>query len=144
MQRGHDLEPIARDLFIEQSGITFEPIVAESDEFPWMGASLDGWNEDNKAILEIKCPSDRSHNDALLGIVAEYYVDQCQHALGVTGGDICYYVSYHPEHSNKLAVVEIKPDVDYIKQIIEVERKFYEENLCQFKVPGWTLKSKRK
>lgn len=129
MQRGNNLEPKARMIFEEIMGMEFPPIVCESDEYDFMGASLDGWNEDNKAVLEIKCPSERTHKEAIDGIVPQYYIDQCQHALIVTGGVICYYVSYRPEHDKQIAVVEIKPKPEYMIQIIEKEKDFYENNL---------------
>ena len=129
MQRGNDLEPKARMIFEEMMGMEFPPIVCESDQYDWMAASLDGWNEDNKAILEIKCPNERTHKEALDGIVPIYYLDQCQHAFCVTEGVICYYVSYRPEHEKQIAVVEIKPNLDYIEQMKDKEKDFYENYL---------------
>jgi predicted phage-related endonuclease len=96
-----------------------------------------------EAILEIKCPNERTHKEALLGIVPKYYSDQIQHQFACTGACICYYVSYRPENEEKLAVVEIKPDLEYISHLIEVERKFYQENLCAFCPPTeWKLLKK--
>ena len=64
MQRGNDLEPIARDLFKIKTGHKMEPRVVVKD---WAMASLDGinaWNE----ILEIKCPGEKVHAVAVAGV----------------------------------------------------------------------------
>ncbi len=143
MQRGSDMEPIARSLFIEMTGLEMEPIVCESDEHFWMAASLDGWNEENKAILEIKCPNEKTHLLALSGDMPDYYRDQIMHQLAVTGGAICYYMSYRPEHEQKVAIVQVKPNPEYMAELIEVEKKFYYENICEMVEPdsAWTLKT---
>src|SRR5215472_18741668 len=61
MQRGIDLEPIARDLFSLKTGIELIPkddpknvIISNKNE--WMMASLDGIDVTNSHIVEIKCP----------------------------------------------------------------------------------------
>ena len=143
MERGTRLEPEARELFCKTIGLEFVPIVCESDENPWQGSSLDGWCESENAILEIKCGSERLHNEAINGIVPLYYRDQVQHCLAVTGARICYYVSYRPEHEQKLAVVEIKTCRDAMDAITSVERDFYFNNLKEFRRPEeWKLKQR--
>jgi len=141
MERGNRLEPIARMLFEEMIGMEFAPICCEHDTLPWFAASLDGWNEDNQVVLEIKCPGERTHREALEGIIPKYYQDQIFHQLGCSGGVSAYYVSYRPEHERNIAVVEVKRDQAYIDHIIETERKFYFDNLCDFKEPvEWKMK----
>ena len=81
MLRGQELEPVARQLFIEETGIDVEPLVVESDEFYWMGASLDGINDTRKIIIEIKCPSSDTHLLAVDGSIRPYYMVQMQHQL---------------------------------------------------------------
>lgn len=143
MRRGSQLEGAARMLFEEMMGIEFPPICCEHSDHSWMGASLDGWNEDNKIVLEIKSPGERTHKEAIDGIVPRYYEDQVQHQLACTGGVVAYYVSYRPEHKRNIAVVEIKPDYEYINHLIEIEKTFYYENLCQFKPPTiWKFQPK--
>lgn len=143
MKRGTELEPVARKLFEEQSGLEFIPICCESDENPWQAASLDGWNEENKIILEIKCPGEITHQAAVNGIVPDYYRDQIMHQFAVTGAIKAFYVSYRPEHTQKLAVVEVKPDLEYINTITEIEKEFYFKNYVPF-VPPDVWKFKRK
>ena len=42
MEKGTRLEPIARQLLIERTGINFTPALILHQELDWMGASLDG------------------------------------------------------------------------------------------------------
>lgn len=146
MNRGRELEPIARQEFIHLMGIDMVPLVVESDEYFWCGASLDGFNEEINTILEIKCPSLASHRAAIDGVIAEYYMSQVQHQLFCTGAEKCYYWSYHPDVSQKCAVIEITPNLEYIKNMVEKEKYFYEVNMCQMIEPEkpWKLGEKCK
>jgi len=143
MKRGRDLEPIARQIAIEEIGVHFEPICVVHSDYYFMGASLDGYSECNGSILEIKCPSKDTHRLAVGGDIKPYYMTQIQHQLACTGALKCYYFSYNPEYTEMIAILEIKPDLDYIKAMIEAERKFYEEHLCLMNPPEtWKLKLK--
>lgn len=142
MRRGQELEPEARRLASEILGISFEPCVIESQEFPWMAASLDGLNNciNNIYILEIKCPKSSTHDDAIDGKIPEYYRDQIQHQLFVTGASICYYFSYRPERKDKpYAIMEIYPDSVKQAKIYIGGVAFYKQ-MCDFEAPEeWQL-----
>ena len=144
MERGNTLEPEARALFIKETGIDMVPIVCESEAYPWMAASLDGWNAEHQAILEIKSPGEKTHLMSINGEIPIYYSDQLHHQCGVTKGQIAYYMSYRPEYKKQpYAIVEARPDWDYIERMIDAERIFYEEYLCTFRRPEeWTFKEK--
>jgi len=144
MERGGLLEPEARALFINETGIDMVPIVCESEAYPWMAASLDGWNFENKCILEIKSPGEKTHLMSINGEIPIYYADQIQHQFAVTKGQIAYYMTYRPEYTRKpYAIVEVLPNWEYIETMIESERQFYEENVCLFKSPKqWAFKEK--
>lgn len=75
MQRGIDLEPIARELYEITVGVKVYPKVIIKD---WAMASLDGMSEDGKKIVEIKCPGEKDHNLAKSGKIPEIYYPQCQ------------------------------------------------------------------
>src|ERR1700722_13914293 len=113
MRRGQELEPEARKLACELIGIEFEPCVCESSEYPWLAESLDGLSKCGRYILEIKCPKEATHIDAINGIVPPYYTDQKQDQLLVTGAEMCYYFSYRPVIKNKeYAIIEVYPDLE--------------------------------
>jgi len=132
MQRGHDLEPIAREIFEERMGLRFPPLIIESEKTPFMGASLDGMNLDNNLLLEIKCPGKINSHLNLLeeGQEISYaYFTQIQHQLYCAEAEMCFYVSYHPDDPDKIIVKEVFPDVEFTERMIEAERYFWEKNI---------------
>ena len=61
MQSGIDNEPIARQLYIEKSGINFRQVgMIKSDYSEIHHASPDGLSDDNSIVLEVKSTSDGS------------------------------------------------------------------------------------
>lgn len=91
MLRGTRLEPIAREALEEGLGISFDPVVVtcEIDGIP-VGASLDGWNEEEEVIAEIKVPMKGMESTlweslAKGGQLPSQYDYQTQQQLLVTG-----------------------------------------------------------
>ena len=128
MARGKRLEPIVRQMYEDLTGMKMEPICAEHKDYSWFRASLDGISECGNVLLEIKCPNDRAHSEALRGWVPKYYYPQLQHQLGVTGAKIAHYVSYSdaPKFKNheQIVLVEVLPNEGYIKQLFLKEFDF--------------------
>lgn len=123
--RGNELEPLARAECEVETGLDFPAVLAEHPQLPFMRASLDGWNAETRTVLEIKCPGVADHEKALAGEVPEKYRPQIQHQLFVTGAAEAIYFSYHPEHTTRRALVRVKPDVDYIKALLDKMMKFW-------------------
>ena len=130
-QRGNDLEPIARARYELQAGLEFPATLATHKDYDFLRASLDGFNGAENIILEIKCPGSADHATALDGKVPEKYYPQLQHQLLVTGAKECHYVSY--DGSDSLALVVVKPDLDYICGLVLELTKFW--NLVKTKTP---------
>lgn len=122
MERGTRLEPIAREWACKEIGIEFEPSVIESDEFSFMGGSLDGISLDCKYLLEIKCNGKENHEKALRGELPELHVPQVQHLLATSGLDMLFYVSYDGERGQ---IVNVYRDQDYINNMIDKEKEFF-------------------
>jgi len=62
MKRGNDLEPKARNLYIEKTGINIEEVgFCISIDNDYIGLSPDGLTEDRTGAIEIKCPSTKRH-----------------------------------------------------------------------------------
>jgi len=120
MQRGVDLEPIARDLFNVKTGYKMKPAVVVKD---WLMASLDGLDDSSGAILEVKCPGDKDHSTAKQGKVPSHYYPQLQHQMYVAGVQKAYYFSFDGMDG---VIVEVKRDDEYVQKMLEEERKFYE------------------
>lgn len=126
MQRGHDLEPIARVEFEMQEGISMAPGCYMHPEHHFMRASLDGISADGKTILEIKAPGLTTHREAIEGKVKPYYYTQMQHCLAVTGAEKCYYFSYTDLPDIKPTVLlTFERDEAYIERMIARETLFW-------------------
>lgn len=95
MQRGTELEPLARGAYENQTGLVMQPLVLEADGY---SASLDGMTLEGDLILEIKCPlrGTRSElwQDVLEGKVPQHYSVQVQHQLMVSGAALAHLWVY--------------------------------------------------
>lgn len=120
MQRGIDLEPIARDLFNLKTGWDMKPAVLVKD---WWMASLDGRDASSGSILEIKCPGEKDHAVAVAGMIPDHYFPQLQHQMYVSGVCVMYYFSFDGVDGK---IVKIKRDEDYIDKMLIEEKKFYD------------------
>lgn len=136
MSRGKALEEIARHRVCEIVGQAFFPLVAESDELPFMFASFDGMTIDNKLAVEIKCPGAKDHLIAVNGKVPQKYYPQLQHQLAVCGLDSILYFSFDGENG---VLLTIDRDQQYIDNMIEIEREFY-RCMTEFEAPPLTDK----
>lgn len=153
MQRGHELEPVARKLFNESMvGENYQPLVIEGDgDDYWMGASLDGINQDRTCICEIKCPKLETHVNSinydedldLSFAIPVYYYSQMQHQMYTANVEWCYYVSYNPDYIEKpLQVLLFQANADYQMNMYGLEREFYFENMVKGKSPIWEFNQK--
>jgi len=122
MKLGIAREDEARQAFIRKTGIEVIPIVVKSYEYPWMLSSLDGYNEHQKVIVEIKCPGPKAHEMAMDGVVPPYYLPQLFHQMLTLGVDKCFYFSYDPSSSK---ILEVQLESSYSKILIERERDFF-------------------
>jgi len=62
MKRGNDLEPTARKMYIEKTGIDIEEVgFCISIENDYIGLSPDGFTKNRTGAIEIKCPSTKKH-----------------------------------------------------------------------------------
>jgi len=93
--RGKKLEPVARGLYEKFMGYEIPDVCGVHAKFEFMKVSLDGWNPERNRFVEIKCPNQKAHGDAVDGRVPDYYTPQILHQFLVSGADSCDYVSYH-------------------------------------------------
>jgi putative phage-type endonuclease len=85
MQRGTELEPVAREAYEKVTGHVMQPLVVVDGEY---SASLDGMTLGGERIVEIKCPV-KGKDSALwktieAGQLPEHYQWQVEHQLMVT------------------------------------------------------------
>ena len=122
-KRGSDAEEKIKALYEEFYNTKLTSPVLEYKDWPVLSASLDGWNEETKLVVEFKYPSAEKHEMAERGIVPETYRAQLQTQMLVSGADTAHYVSYNGQD---LAVVVVKADPHKQGQILEACKSFWE------------------
>jgi len=123
MKSGTDLEPIAREIFIRDSGVPVSPKVMFHPRYKWMMASMDGISSSGKTAVEIKCPQNpRDHEIACRGEVPEKYLPQLQHQMEVCDLDTIFYLSFY---NGKSILLEIDRNERYIQEMVREEEAFY-------------------
>jgi len=122
MIRGTELEPEARRFFTFETGLPVREVGFITNDDGTAGASPDSLvlvDENDttrfRAGLEIKCPMAKTHIGYLLnGGLADYYKQQVHFSLALTGLDVWYWMSYHPELEP--LIVPVKRD-DYTVKV---------------------------
>jgi putative phage-type endonuclease len=122
MLRGKNLEEEARQTFNDKEQLDMVPLIAESTEYPFLGASLDGISSCHKYILEIKCPQKKSMEEAKSGIVKPLYIAQMQAQLLVTGAEMCYYYCYDGIENY---MIKVYPDKEWQMEYIPKAEEFW-------------------
>lgn len=145
MEKGTELEPIARELYREETFEDVQEVGFVDCEVLRAGCSPDGViyaNSGNdtrfgellfvqgepaeqvgiKKIIEIKCPDIKNY----VKMVAQHkiptaYRVQMQYNLFVTGAKCCDFVVYHPDM--KLYIETVYPDEQMQKDIVQVLEK---------------------
>lgn len=91
MQRGTDLEPLARAAYETDTGIIMQPLVLQDGLY---SASLDGMTLEGDLIVEIKCPFKGQESvlwrEVQAGHVPNHYAAQVQHQLMVSGASLAH------------------------------------------------------
>lgn len=132
MQRGHDLEPKALEMYNNCTSQCAVPEVVFHPEKKWMLASLDGISLDRSMVVEIKCPGKEDHYLASTGKIPEKYYPQLQHQLAVIGLDLLHYFSYREDSFH---LVEVERDEEYIQKLYAEEGAFW-KNVMDFEPPS--------
>lgn len=124
MSEGKRLEPEALAAFnLQCSDDPFVPMCFENTEYPWLGASLDGWNDKHASGVEIKCSS-KLLEMGLAEIIPEIYICQMQTQMLVTDTDECFYFPYFDKKGIPL---ECKRDIHYGSRILKASKEFWDK-----------------
>lgn len=142
-ERGQEKEPEARADYELRTGLEMPATLAVHADYPWLRASLDGWNEGKRKGLEIKYVGKDDYELAQKGIVTEKYVPQVQHQCLVTGGEIDFF-AYPEEKLGPPAIVTVAPDVRYLLDYFPIVEQFWTEHVLKDKPPELTAKDWRK
>lgn len=124
MQRGTELEPLARAAYEADTGHIMEPVVMVRGDY---SASLDGMLLDNSLILEVKCPLKGQESETWLmaaeGRVQDHYATQIQHQLMVSRAEACDFFVFDGKSSG--LCVRVRPDVKLQAKICTAWDEFW-------------------
>ncbi len=116
MTRGTNMEPKARACFELEYNIEMIPTLAEHADYPFIKASLDGYNPKLNVALEIKCCGKKNFEIVKSGQCPKDYFAQIQQQILVTGVHKVYLWAFNGEVG---ACLEILPDVAYCKKLLD-------------------------
>jgi predicted phage-related endonuclease len=104
----------------------------ERIDYPWMIASLDGWNKDDyPQVMEIKCGGRKLYDIDSQKSVPEYYNCQMQWQMWITGStDVRYLVWYEGEFK---CLIVFRDD-SFIEKMVACVKEFY-NRLLNFDPP---------
>lgn len=124
MQQGIDNEDVARRYFEKEQGMKYEPCVVVSDEYNWLGASLDGLSEDGESLVEIKCNGEKNHAIALEGKVPPDHFCQMQTQFLVTNLVHGYYYSWDVKSKTGVKI-KVNFDATYCNNMFSKLKDFH-------------------
>ena len=139
--RGQELEPLAREVYMELSGNIVEPACFIHPEHDFIRASLDGITDDNKTIVEIKCSGDTVYNKVMEGEIPDYYLAQMYHQLAcVPGAEKVDFFMFDPDKGG--IWYELFPDLEFMEELVRRESIFWKNVLKKKKLYGGQLGKK--
>lgn len=127
MERGNELEPIAREMYIQETFNDVQEVGFVDWEQLRTGVSPDGviYGADGKIekIVELKSPETVAYIKYARGVenIPPLYRTQVQMQMLVTGAKSCDFVAYHP--NMRLVVYTIDADADYQAKIVAALEK---------------------
>jgi putative phage-type endonuclease len=124
MQRGNDLEPVARQAYSEATFQVVEEITMFKSDCGNFGYSPDGLIGDD-GLIEIKCPQATTHTKYLIdNIMPTDYWQQVQGGLWVSGRKWIDFASFHPNFKEKkLFIIRVERDETYIAKLAQLAQK---------------------
>lgn len=118
---GHQSEETARKILRDYK---FKPLVLTSISYPWLLASLDGFDLEKNVILEAKWTGNvKKLRDAKKGIISLDHELQIQAQLLISGANYCLY---HITDGLTYARQVVKPDMDMWPDIIKESKEVWD------------------
>lgn len=134
MLHGKETEEKARNKYMEDVGILVVPNVLTSTKWSVATASLDGICQGGKVICEIKCPvSSKLYENSLDNVVPDYYKDQIQWQLMVSGAERCDFFVYLDDEHYKL--IPFFPDIKRQEMMLAEAKIFWDYVLSDKEPP---------
>jgi hypothetical protein len=124
MARGNEVEPLARQVYQEETFSIVEEITMFKSDCGNFGYSPDGLvGEDG--LIEIKCPLGTTHFQYIIDNKAPTdYWQQLQGGLWVSGRKWIDFISFHPHFKTKqIFIKRVERDENYIAKLEELANK---------------------
>ena len=137
MQRGNDLEPLAREVYEQETLEPVQEVGLMLSDCGNYGYSSDGLVGDD-GLIEIKCPQATTHFSYIMdNKLPTTYKAQVQGGLWVSGRQWADFVSYNPNFKeNKLFIIRVERDEEFIAKLavlVEKTIKLRDEFLTKIK-----------
>lgn len=132
IQLGNRFEPAVRAHYELAVGIDCPPTILVHKRYPFLMASLDGYNKEKGIVLEIKVAGKDVFEAAKNGVCHEKYIWQVYHQLEVSGADECHFVVARTEQRmgehfiSEITMCVVKRNEDRIKEMLLKELQFYD------------------
>lgn len=144
---GNKFEIRARSWFCLDTGIEIDPENVEHKDIPWLRASLDGFNEQEKIFVEIKYMGQKNYDLVVESkLPLDHHYPQLQHQFLVTGYTKAFYIPYTLDSDKKemlnIYSLPIFPDDKYIEKLYSEEKIFWQ--MIQDKTPPPEEKTEKK
>lgn len=127
---GTDIEAYAREAYELKTGnLVVRPEFTRHPDHPFVGASSDGWVDDD-GVIEIKCPMSESiHVHTMLEGMPPDHIAQVQGNLLVTGRAWVDFISYDPRQAAAYRLFHERylRDEIYIKKLLAALLAFENE-----------------
>lgn len=127
-ERGKHYEPIVREKFNKLQNANYETACFQHDNYCFILASLDGYDEATNTLIEIKVPGKKDLELAAQGEIPEYYKVQIQWQLGTCGAQRAYYICYDPK-TDQMYIVTVARDEETIQRLFHSAHIFWDNFL---------------
>jgi predicted phage-related endonuclease len=110
IELGKKFEDTVRANIEMKLDIDFPPTILQSEIYPFMTASLDGYNKEHELVLEIKSVlGEPTYLKACEGVCSDAYIDQVQHQLWVSKAKKnLFYVAKLEKFFDEYRIVDTK------------------------------------
>jgi putative phage-type endonuclease len=136
--KGHRIEEKYRNTYELETDLEWPPLVALSEDIPFLMASLDGYNPEIEANWECKYVGQEDFENVKSGKMLDKYYPQVQMQLFLTNAKSCHFLCATDDKESdfkfKKTVLIVKPDFEYQKALIKKMVIFW-ESLKEGKMP---------
>lgn len=126
MKWGIQNEDKARQWINAHENLNLVPICVECTENTHFRASLDGWDINQRVLVEIKCPTTEATIDRARthSAIHSYWYDQIQWQMMIANADRAYFALYDPRVQG-CVILQQWPDIKLQRRMREKAEEFW-------------------